>query len=100
MSIAGPVRVLVATAAVVSLAVSLPAQRYYGRDHHVYHAPAQTKHPASTASRAHATSTSTASNAAHNASATSGSNSATHGNVLAPKPEVVLPANPGERQPQ
>ena len=52
MSIAVPFKIFVAALALL-LAMPLAAQRYQGRDHHVFHPPVQTKHqsapPASTA---------------------------------------------------
>jgi hypothetical protein len=97
MCSSGSVRLLIVTA-ILFFAVSLPAQRYYGRDHHVYHPPAPAKHQTSQqpTARAHAASTTAANNTAHNASATApyqvpAANS---------KPDVMTPPNAGERQPQ
>jgi len=91
--------VLVVTATLF-FALTLPAQRYYGRDHHVYHPPAQAKHQASSSanSHAHATATSTANSTGHSAA---GAQSGTvHGPGSTSKPDAVTPPNPGERQPQ
>ncbi|HME32940.1 MAG TPA: hypothetical protein VKG65_09335 [Terriglobales bacterium] len=97
----GSVRLL-AAAAVIFFAVSLPAQRYYGRDHHVYHAPVQTKHPTpqSTNPRAHTTSTTAANSTGHTASAASSQSIPDRGAASNARPDVVTPPNPGERQPQ
>ena len=95
----GPTRFLAATA-IVFWALALPAQRYYGRDHHVYHAPAQTKHPAAQATKAHATSTTVANGAAHNANAASTQSIPDHAGSLVPKPDAMPPVNPTERRPQ
>jgi len=94
-----PVRLL-AAAAVMFFAVSLPAQRYYGRDHHVYHAPVQTKHPTPQSTKVHATSTTAANNAGHSASTASSQSISDRGAASNAKPEAVTPPNPSERQPQ
>jgi hypothetical protein len=83
MSTSGPVKITV-VAMTVLLAMPLSAQRYQGRDHHVFHPPVQTKHQ-SARSAGNATQTRVA--ASGNSSASrgreanvnaAGSNAATH----------------------
>jgi len=88
--------------AMLLFAGMLSAQHNSGRDHHVYHPPAEAKHPASAQSsttRAHATTTATATTA-HVSSAAGTQSSALHGPVSTAKPDAVTPLNVGERQPQ
>jgi hypothetical protein len=98
MCSSGLVRVLVATA-VLFFAGALSAQRYYGRDHHVYHPPAQAKHQTSSQSsnsRAHATNTTAANNTGHSASATA----LEHVPAANSKPDAMTPPNGSAHQPQ
>src|SRR5271167_639005 len=97
----GPSRLLAATA-VALFATSLSAQRYSGRDHHVYHPPSQAKHqtPLPTNSRVHATNTTTANNPVDNTNTAGGQNIPYHGAASRSKLDTVTPTNTGERQPQ
>jgi hypothetical protein len=89
---------LLAAGVIVFFAISLPAQRYYGRDHHVYHPSTQTKHPASQATRSkvHPASTS----AGHRAGSASSQSVLDHGPASNIKIDTINPPNPGDRQPQ
>jgi hypothetical protein len=66
MSAPGPVKIS-GVAMILLLAMPLMAQRYQGRDHHVFHAPVPTKHqsapPAGTATQTRVSTTTTASSA-------------------------------------
>src|SRR5271166_6667115 len=86
----GIARALFVTAMLL-FAGTLYAQHNSGRDHHVYHPPAEAKHPApaqSSTTRAHATTTATASTV-HGAAGMQ--SSAVHGPVSTAKPDAVTP---------
>jgi hypothetical protein len=84
------------------VAATLSAQRYYGRDHHLYHPPPQAKHKTSQSanSHVHPTSTTAANSAGHGPGATGTQSATVHGSMPNSKPTAVTPPNPAERQPQ
>jgi len=101
MSSAVPYKWFVATA-VVFCAISLSAQHYYGRDHHIYHPPAQSKHqtPQATNAHAHTTASTTATNTGHNASPASSQSIPYRGTSSSSKTDTMMPPALGDRQPQ
>jgi hypothetical protein len=89
-----------AVATTLLIATSLSAQRYQGHDHHVYHAPVQTKQQTGPSSHAHAASASTAANNAGHGVNTASSQPVSSSTSSSSSKAPALPPGTNEHQPQ